>query len=289
MLLESFYAHCSRWDGGARGRLFSIADMTALAAIGRHALSTTLAAAREGVLGHVEVREVSDRVIGGIVHSTAGSSHVCRFSLRTDPAGVIDGPMCSCGSPISDDGILCTHLVALGVAAATEHQALADFVVPLALSEASPLSMLVRLGLVEGGESGALRPTALGRTVCRLYLRPTTLREVLPLMSVVDSADGLVALLRHMVALETGQRVDDQLQQALLMAVTTRTPLDEVAEYSGVSYRDLVSLMDTSRWLTYSIAGVADVTGMARVAEMARRLFEDLEVRLRDDSSGDVV
>ena len=286
LLSDSFLFHMGIRDTRAPMRLLNLGDITARLSIERYAMSTTVRAGREGVLGTVKLREVSDSVIGGIVTSLTGGHQTCRFSAKTDSNGLIEGPMCSCGQPISDDNILCTHLVALGLYAINQKLKVSDYIIPLALNDISPLTTLIKLSLVEGSEDNTLKPTHLGRIVNRLYLRINAIREMLPILSVIDSPQGLLSLLKHLITLESPYIVDDNFENTLLTIATTNIPLEDIGRNVGCPLGDLLSLLELSRWLLYSIAAVADIGGMNDTSDMSNRLLVDIDARLNEQNKG---
>ena len=117
---DSFLLHQGVRDNRSPMRLYQLGDVTAESSIEKHALADTVRAAKQGVLGTVRLRQVASSVVGGIVTEHAGKSATCRYSARTTKAGLIEGPMCSCGRPIDHYGILCHHLVTLGIAVSKE-------------------------------------------------------------------------------------------------------------------------------------------------------------------------
>jgi superfamily II DNA/RNA helicase len=286
LLSESFLFHLGVRDTRAPMRLLNLGDITASNSIERYSLSTTVRAGREGVLGTVKLREVSDSVIGGIVTSLTGGHHTCRFSAKTDSTGMIEGPMCSCGQPLSDDNLLCTHLVALGLYAISQKMNISNYIIPLALSDISPLMTLTKLSLVEGSEEDKIKPTHLGRIVNRLYLRINAVREMLPILSVIDSPQGLLFLLKHLINLESPHIIDDKFENTLLTIATTNIPLEEISRNNGCPLGDILSLMELTRWLLYSIAAVADVGGLIDASDMSNRLLVDIDKRLNEYNKG---
>jgi len=277
---ESYLFHCSRWLTSNPMKIVQLGEVTAESAIERHAKPTVIRAARERVLATVKIRERGDLVIGGIVSEQKGAQHTCRFSVRGTPSGTLEGPMCSCGSPMNKHGFLCNHLVALGAAASSEITQLADYIIPLALSESSPGGVLKRLGLLEGGEGDKLKPTSLGRTVNRLYLRISTFKEMMALIPTIESNTGLLSVLRHLMTLETGQEQDESFENLIAAMASTKTSVGEMAHMTGLALGDVHALLDKARWLLYSMTAVADKGGMSRVAEMSDRLLSIIDSRL---------
>jgi hypothetical protein len=178
------------------------------------------------------------------------------------------------------DGILCPHLVALGIHAAKDLGTLADYVIPLSLAESSPSETLVKLGLIEGSTEGRFRPTRLGRVVNRLYLGIPTVRELLALLPLTGDSVGLLWLLKHLVSLETNTALGENFEHLIAAAATTDVPLKELARSTGHNVGDVVGLIETSRWLLYSIAAVSEVGGLQSVLTIARNLLDRLEKRL---------
>jgi len=283
---ESFLMHMGVRDTRSPMRMINLGDVTAESSIERYALGATVRAAREGVLGSVKLRETSDTVVGGIVTSIGGGHHTCRFSARTDTNGIIEGPMCSCGEPFSHDRLLCTHLVALGLHSIQQVPNFTNYVIPLALNDVSPLMTLIRLSLVEGADDSKMKPTHLGRVVNRLYLRVSTVREMLPLLSVTNTTSELLTLLKHLISLESPYIVDEQFENTLLTAATTDISLEDICKSIGRHLGDVVALLEQSRWLLYCIAAVSDVGGLEEPSEMANRLLLDIEERLNKLNPG---
>ena len=286
ILGESYLVHLAIRDSKAPMRVLQLGEITAEAAIERHALTDTIHSARKGVLGATKIREQHETVIGGIITGYGGGQYTCRFSARLAQAGTTEGPMCSCGRPMSEDGILCHHLVALGIAASRELGTLADYVIPLALSETSPLALLIRLGLVEGDVDGKLKPTKLGRTVNRLYLSIPTVRELLALLPTIDDNTKLLWVLRHLVSLESGNNLDESYDHMMAALAATDISVRQLADQLGISMGDMFGLLESSRWLLHSLAIIAEIGGLSKVLGMARGLLEALESRF-DDNGGE--
>ncbi len=286
VLSESFLVYSGVRDTRSPMRLLNIGDVTAERTIERHALGTTVRAGREGVLGSVKLRETTDTVLGGIVTSLSGGYHTCRFSIRADSNGILEGPMCSCGEPISGDRLLCTHLVALGLQAIKHTSSHANYVIPLAMNDVSPLMSLIRLSLVEGTTDDKMKPTHLGRVVNRLYLKIGTVREMLPILSVTTTTSGLLSLLKHLITLESPHMVDDNFQNTILTAATTDISLEDISKSIGCHTGDVISLLDQCRWLLYCIAAIAEVGGLENPSDMANRLLLDIDERLTKLDNG---
>lgn len=282
VLGESYLVHCAIRDSKAPMRVLQLGEITAEAAIERHALTDTIHSARKGLLGATKIREQHETVIGGIVTGYGGGQYTCRFSARLSQSGLTEGAMCSCGRPMTDDGILCHHLVALGMSASRELGTLADYVIPLALSETSPLAILVRLGLVEGDIEGKLKPTRLGRTVNRLYLSIPTVREMLALLPTVEDNTQLLWVLRHLVSLESGNNLDDSFDQMMAAIASTEISVRKLADQLGISMGDMYGLLETTRWLLRSISIISELGGLSNVLGMTRGLVEALESRFSD-------
>ena len=277
---DSFLTFSGVRDVGSPVRIMELGEITALKALERHCLSSTLTAAREGVLGTVEIREVNNTVIGGIVSGIPSTSVTCRFSIRTTAAGTIEGPSCSCGTPIDERGILCPHLVSLGVSAIRQQPATADYILPLALSESSPARTLIRMGLVEGTIEGRLRVTHLGRLVNRLYLKIDTFREMMAMLPLVEDNTRLLWLLHHLVQLESGKRLDLPFDHLLGLVVTTTTPLPEIAREFSLSFGDLIFILENAQWLLYCIAVIAKHGRLTHAFEAAYDLKAMIDERL---------
>jgi replicative superfamily II helicase len=279
ILGESFLVHSAIRDSKAPMRVLQLGEITAEAAIECHALTDTIHSARKGVLGATKIREQHETVIGGIVTSYGGGQYTCRFSARLAPSGTTEGAMCSCGNPMTEEGILCHHLVALGMIASRELGTLADYVIPLALSETSPLALLIRLGLVEGNLSGKLKPTKLGRTVNRLYLSIPTVRELLALLPTTEDNTQLLWLLRHLISLESGSNLDDSFDHMMAALAATDISVRQLADKIGISIGDMYGLLESSRWLLHSVSIISELGGLSKVLGMSRGLLEALESR----------
>ncbi len=284
---NSFLIHCAIRDSKSPMRVLQLGEISAKIVIERHALPETVQAARRNVLGKTILREKNETVIGGIVSGLDGGQCTCRFSARLSVNGTVEGPMCSCGTPVDDDGILCHHLVALGMAAATELGNMADYVIPLSLSESSPLGLLIRLGLVEGANEGKLRPTKLGRAANRLYLSIPTIREILALLPTTNSSTELLWLLRHVVAIESGTSVDESFDNLIGSLITTNISVSDLANQFGLSIGDIYGLVDTSRWLLRSISVLSELGGLARTFELSQRLADVLDKRFDSNDEED--
>ncbi|MFW9794837.1 MAG: hypothetical protein ACFFEE_11070, partial [Candidatus Thorarchaeota archaeon] len=287
ILGESFLVHCAIRDSQAPMRVLQLGEITAEAAIERHALTDTILSARKGVLGGTKIREKHETVVGGIVTGYGGGQFTCRFSARLSASGNTEGAMCSCGKPMTENGILCHHLVALGMTASRELGTLADYVIPLALSETSPLALLIRLGLVEGDTDGKLKPTRLGMTTNRLYLSIPTVRELLALLPTTEDNRQLLWLLRHLVSMESGSSLEDSFDNMIASIASTDIPLKQIAVQNEISIGDMFGLLESSRWLLHSIAVVSDLGGLSNVSGMSRSLLETLEGRFNNKGESD--
>ncbi len=279
---ESFLVHTAIRDSKAPMRVLQLGEITAEAAIERHALTDTIHSGRKGVLGATKIREQHETVIGGIVTGYGGGQYTCRFSARLSQSNTTEGPMCSCGRSMSEDGILCHHLVALGITASRELGTLADYVIPLALSETSPLALLIRLGLVEGDVVGKLKPTKLGRIVNRLYLSIPTVRELLALLPTIEDSTKLLWVLRHLMVLESGSNLDDSYDHMMAALASTDISVRQLADKIGISMGDMYGLLESSRWLLHSISIIAELGGLSKILGMSRGLLEALESRFSE-------
>lgn len=281
LLLESYYVYTGTKRSRTPMRLLIVESISAETAIQRHGLQDTIRAGREGVLGKAGIREVSQEVIGGIVSGFQGGHFTCRFSARLNSNGSIEGASCSCGSPI-EEGILCVHLVALGLHAVREphSSSLADYVIPLALEEHAPLAALTRLGLVEAGREKPYRISRLGRLVSRLYLSIPTARELLACLPFTDEPVGLMSLLRHLLAIESDLRLDESFDQFIGAVATTTRSVREVADSCGIPLGDAFGLLDRSRWMLYAINVLSEHGGLERLREISGSLLSAIGSRL---------
>jgi hypothetical protein len=184
---------------------------------------------------------------------------------------------------MSEDGILCHHLIALGMAASRELGTLADYVIPLSLSESSPLALLIRLGLVEGDVDDKMKPTKLGRIVNRLYLSIPTIRELLALLPTIDDNTKLLWMLRHLVAIEIANNLDDSFDHMMAALATTDVSIRQLADQLGINMGDMYGLLESSKWLLYSISIIAELGSLSKVLSMARGLLEALECRFGEN------
>jgi hypothetical protein len=166
------------------------------------------------------------------------------------------------------------------MAAARDLGNLADYVIPLSLSESSPLGLLIRLGLVEGDIRGKIRPTRLGRAANRLYLRIPTVRETLAMLPSTEDSRSLLWLLRHVISIETGVSLDDGFDNLINYLVTTEMSIEDLADQFELSIGDIYGLLDTSKWLLHAISVLADLGGLEKAAEIAQSLREALDRRL---------
>ncbi len=274
---DSYLVFCGVRDTRTPLRLLNLGEISATSSLELHALSDTIRAARENVLGKVVIREKNVTTIGGIVHDWDGRQYTCRFSVRVSDKGTVEGPMCSCGTPLDNSGILCPHLVVLGFAAARELGVLADYVIPLALSEISPFRVLVQLGLAEGGSEGKVRPTHLGRLTNRLYLRIPTVRELRALLPSVQDSTDLLWLVRHLISMELGSEVDDSFDDLVAGLASTSLDISSLAERAGMSEGDALSLIDSARWLVSAIAVIGEHVGLVNIATLAQSLLIALD------------
>jgi superfamily II DNA/RNA helicase len=284
ILSESYLGFCGVRDSHSPMRLFDMGEVTAESAIEQHALSDTIRAARKGALGSVDVREGSDKVVGGIVVDWDKRQISCRFSADISVDGNAEGPQCSCGFAVDASGILCPHLVALGVAAAKKYGSLADYVVPISLGETSPSGILTRLGLIEGGQSMGYRPTPLGRIVSRMYLSISTAKEMLALLPTVQSSQDLLWLLKHLVSIETGSDVDDAFEDLIAGLASTDIPIPILARNSDIPEGDAYVLVETSRWLLSAINAISEQGGLKKPKEISAYLIDSIEARLEQDT-----
>ncbi len=283
VLNDSYYVFSSRMRDRLPMRLLEITDISAEVVIERHALADTVRAARSGAIGTASVRELDQTVIGGIVTEPVSGQFTCRFSARLSATGTVEGPQCSCGEPV-EDGILCPHLVILGLEASKTQPSLADYVIPIALSESSPLETLTRLGLIEATRDGRVRPTRLGQTVNRLYLRIDTVREMLALLPLVrDKREDIVALLSHLLLVESANDYSDILDTVLSHISTTMMSVGEIAHAISRPVGDVYALLDMARWLLYSVAAVADQGGLSVVCKTATDLYHLIHNRLEKE------
>ena len=170
--------------------------------------------------------------------------------------------------------------------ASRELGTLADYVIPLSLSETSPLALLIRLGLVEGGLDDRLKPTKLGRTVNRLYLAIPTVRELLALLPTIEDTTKLLWVLRHLVSLESGGNLDDSFEHMMAALASTDISVPQLADSLGISMGDMYGLLESSRWLLHSIAIISELGGLSEVLAMSRNLLEALESRF-EESGGE--
>jgi superfamily II DNA/RNA helicase len=280
ILSESYFAHTIRFSSKSPLRALNLGEISAESAIELHAQIESIRPARQGVLGSVKIRERNETVIGGLVSSNEGSIFTCRFSTRLSSKGTAEGPMCSCGMPLDSNRVLCQHLVALGMEAVRNLGSLADYVIPLSLDESSPLGVLKNLDLVEGGNKGGIRPTKLGSLANRLYLKITTLREMLALLPMAEDSTNLLWLLKHLVSLETGGALDDSFEHLIAAVVSTDIDLSEIANNYGFHEGDVIGLLETSRWLLFAIGVISEVGGLAIALELAQGLLSTLELKL---------
>ncbi|MFW9888369.1 MAG: hypothetical protein ACFFER_09315, partial [Candidatus Thorarchaeota archaeon] len=277
---DSYLVFTGIRDTSSPMRVLQLGEISAESSIEKHALSDTVRPARLGLLGSVSLRETNDSVIGGIVSAWEEGNYTCRYSARLSAAGVVEGPQCSCSRPIDMHGVLCPHLVALGLYAAREMGSLADYVIPVALSELSPSRLLIRLGLIEGGSEGKLKPTRLGRIVNRLYLGIPTIRELLALLPRIEESTTLLWLLKHLVSIESGTSLEDSFEHLIAAAATTDIPLEELARSSGFHLGDAYGLLEAAHWLLYAVIAVAEEGGLKQPIAVSQRLMEGLETRL---------
>jgi len=166
--------------------------------------------------------------------------------------------------------------------ASRELGTLADYVIPLALSETSPLALLIRLGLVEGDIDGKLKPTKLGRTVNRLYLSIPTVRELLALLPTIEDNTQLLWVLRHLVSLESGSNLDDSFDHMMAALASTDLSFRQLADMIGISMGDMHGLLESSRWLLHSVSIVSEIGGLSKVLGMSRGLLEALDSRFSE-------
>ncbi|MFX1369689.1 MAG: DEAD/DEAH box helicase [Promethearchaeota archaeon] len=278
---ESYLVFLGIRDSRAPMKLLHLGETTAEHTMERHSLVETIRPARQGVLGTVKLREKNETVIGGIVSAWDQGSFTSRFSARVTPSGAVEGPQCSCSNPVDSHGILCPHLVALGMEASRTLGGLADYVIPIALGETSPCETLVRLGLIEGGDSGRFRPTHLGRVTNRLYLSIPAVRELLALLPTTQDSSGLLWLLRHLVSIEASTSLDEKFDHMIAALATTDIPMKHLAIEAGIHEGDVYSLIETSRWLLYSIIAISEIGGLELPMNLAASLLGNIDTRLK--------
>lgn len=278
----SYLIHCAVRNLRSPMRPLHLGEITAESVIEKHALLETVRAARQGALGRVSIRETSEEVLGGIVSGFQGGHFTCRFSARLQASGTIEGASCSCGQPVDNDGILCMQLVSLGIAAAKDERIhrIANYIVPIAMGESSPIGTLIRMGLVEGGRDGAFKITKLGRIVNRLYLSIRTVRELMALLPITEDAVSLLSLLRHLVSLELVSDLDQSFENLIGTAATGSMSVRELAEFTGIPYGDAYGLLERARWLLYSIMVLAEHGGLSRLMELSSGLLRGIDERL---------
>ena len=284
---QSFLAYCGVRDLRSPVRLINLGEISAVTAIEHHTLSDSLRAAKQKLLGAVSLREKDDTTIGAIVTDWDHTQYTCRYSTRLSTSGLVDGPQCSCGRPIDSQGILCTHLLVLGLSAAADLGSLADYVIPLSLSESSPVGALKNLGLAEAADGDKLRPTRLGRLVNRLYLGLPTTREMIALLPTVEETASLLWLVRHLVSLETGMVLTEQFEQLIAALATTNTSIGELARDAELHEGDVYGLVETARWLLHSIEAIASLGGLSKASETATRLSDAIESRMKRGEPND--
>ncbi|TXT55239.1 MAG: putative ski2-type helicase [Candidatus Thorarchaeota archaeon] len=277
---DSFLMYCSIRDTRSPHRILQLDELSSETAIERHALQDAIRSARQNVLASVKIRESTDSVIGGIVTGWEGGNFTSRFSAKLSPDGTVEGPMCSCGIPFDSNGLLCPHLVALGFTASKELGTLADYVIPLALSESNPLGVLTRLGLIEGSEDGEYRITHLGSVVNRLYLSIPTIREMIALLPFTSDVEDLLWLLRHLASIETGSSLDDSYENLVAGVASTDMEISKLAESLELHVGDAYGLLETSRWLLSAISAVSEIGGFEELVQKSTNLLKSLDNRL---------
>ncbi|MHA3964922.1 MAG: DEAD/DEAH box helicase, partial [Candidatus Thorarchaeota archaeon SMTZ1-45] len=287
---DSFLMHNALRNLRSPMRPLHIGEITAESVIEKHALLDTVRAARQGALGRVSIRETSEDVLGGIVSGFQGGHFTCRFSARLQASGIVEGASCSCGRPVDDDGILCMHLVSLGIRAVMVEKALriANYIVPIAMEESSPIGTLIRMGLVEGGLEGSFKITKLGRTVNRLYLGIRTVRELMALMPITEDAVSLLSLVRHLVSLESTSDIDESFENLIGAIATSSMSIRDIAESTNIPLGDAYGLLEKARWLLYSIVVLAEHGGLSKLVELSSGLLRGIDEKLQrndDDSS----
>jgi replicative superfamily II helicase len=289
---ESYLHYCSTHrnkDEKYPVRVIELGEITAATALECHGLYSHIRSARDHALGEASIRELSEYVIGGMASGMGEdrSSKTCRFSIRQDDAYGIEGPQCSCGKPIGANGILCEHLISLGYEAVRTHESAANYIIPLALSEASPSGTLILMKLAEGAQDGKLKLTPLGRAVNRLYLSIPTIRHLLMVLPVLDTNEGLMELLESLLSIESGQKLPDSFQYMLGIVLTTETPLSEIAKEVQVHVGDIYGIFERAKWIAYSIATVARVGKLVQMEGLATTIIQRIEARLSPEE-GDV-
>ncbi|UCE10428.1 MAG: DEAD/DEAH box helicase [Candidatus Thorarchaeota archaeon] len=281
---ESFLAFSHSRNQRSPQRALELGEISAESAIECHGLEETIRAAKAGVLGTVEIRETTDSTIGGMVEENGGRGVTCRFSARScSSRGTVEGPTCSCGEPISHEGILCHHLVALGMIAAQKNPEGANFVIPLALSETSPSRTLIRLNLVEGSTHGRLRPTSLGKKVNKLYIRINTFRELVAFAPFTEDNSGLLWLTRHLMSIELRRNLDSSFENLIGSLVTTESSIGSIARSLEMPLGDVYSLLDNALWILFSIYVVAEHSGLEDLVERTHSLLSRIQMRLNNE------
>ncbi|MHA2603221.1 MAG: hypothetical protein AM324_013955 [Candidatus Thorarchaeota archaeon SMTZ1-83] len=98
-------------------------------------------------------------------------------------------------------------------------------------------------------------------------------------MPVVDDSIGLMSLLRHIVSIETGRKLDEDFEQMVGMVVTTKMRFNDIAKALDMSVGDVYALLDTVVWILQSIGVIADLTGLARLQELSELLLNRVNER----------
>lgn len=273
---QSYLVHNHVRNPKSPVRPLVLSELTAQAAIEKHAMSETVHAAMQGVLASTEIREESEQTLGGLIQPRSGGGYTCRFSIRPQKSGVMEGPMCSCGRPISDDGILCPHLVALGITASKLVQSKADFIIPLALGETSPVATLSKLGLIEAGSDDRLKLTALGSVVCKLYLRIPTVRELLALLPMVETSQEMLDLLGHIIMLESGRNLGESASRVAAELILTSDTCETISARNDIDVGDVRLVLEMLDWVLISISSIAEISNLKTVGNGIHRMLNEL-------------
>jgi len=89
-----------------------------------------------------------------------------------------------------------------------------------------------------------------------------------------------------LVSLEGNQNLDETFDMMIGLAASTRMQLTDMADELHLSLGDLISLLERSRWLLYSIAAIAREGNLSYVAEHAQKLWEEIDLRFSGDENG---
>jgi hypothetical protein len=106
-------------------------------------------------------------------------------------------------------------------------------------------------------------------------------RELLALLPSTQDSSGLLWLLRHLVSLESSTSLDEKFDHLIAALATTDIPIKHLAREAGLHEGDVFSLIETSRWLLYSVVAISEIGGLEISMNLAANLLGSIDTRLK--------